>query len=191
MKVDKNTKVKAQYELWVDEQMIDSSDDAELFVGFNMLIPGFETRILGLQENEETEFDVPPEEGFGQYKLELIQSVPLNQFSEKERAMLVKGKVLQLYARGVPLIAVVKDVTPTDVVFDFNHPLAGKTLHYKVKIISIEPITKEEVDEILNQKFHYHSHPEHRHGEDVEDEEMHDDSDVDDFNEDDDFVEEE
>lgn len=165
MRVEKNTKINVKYELSVDNEIIDSSENAELLIGFNMVVPGFEKNVLGMEIDEEKEFDVPPAEGYGEYRLELIQAVPISQFSPDERRLLVKGKTLQLYAQGVPLIATIKDVNEKDVIFDFNHPLAGKTLHFKVKVLAIEPFSEEEFREFIESLMygHHHEHADHNH----------------------------
>lgn len=181
MKVENNTKINVKYELVVDNEVIDSSENAELFIGFNMVVPGFEKNVIGMTVNEEKEFDVLPEDGYGEYRLELIQAVPISQFSPEERKFLIKGKTLQLYAQGMPLIATIKDVNEKDVIFDFNHPLAGKTLHFKVKILGIEPFSEEEFKHLLESLMHGHDHHDHHHHHHEHDE--FDDEDLDDFEE--------
>ena len=63
------------------------------------------------------------------------------------------GNVMQAY---------VTEVEPDGVTLDFNHPLAGKTLHFKVRIAGLRPATEEE-------RAHGHVHG-HGHEHDVEDE---------------------
>ncbi|MEM1988301.1 MAG: peptidylprolyl isomerase [Candidatus Woesearchaeota archaeon] len=191
MKVENNTKINVKYELVVDNEVIDSSENAELYIGFNMVVPGFEKNVIGMNVDEEKEFDVSPAEGYGEYRLELIQAVPISQFSPEERKFLVKGKTLQLYAQGMPLLATIKDVNDKDVVFDFNHPLAGKTLHFKVKILAIEPFSEEEFKQLLESLMHNHDHHHHHDHEHDHFDDQEVDDDFKDEELDDDFYDEE
>ena len=42
--------------------------------------------------------------------------------------------------------AFVSEVRGDTIVLDFNHPLAGETLHFQVKVIDLRPATAEELD---------------------------------------------
>ncbi len=145
MEIKPRTKVKLDYEVKSEGKVVDKAEDAELFVGFNLLVKGFEKNLLGLKPGQEKQFDVPANEAYGDYKLELIQKIPRNQFPKEQQDLFVKGKMLQMYVSGLPVIATVKEVDASTVTLDFNHPLAGKDLHFWVKIKEVNPATEDDV----------------------------------------------
>ncbi|MDK2849878.1 MAG: FKBP-type peptidyl-prolyl cis-trans isomerase SlyD [Candidatus Woesearchaeota archaeon] len=161
MKVENNKKVSVEYTA-MDEQgnVFDTNvgkEPLKIIVGAQNVVPGFEENLIGMEENEEKEFDVPPEKGYGPYMEELVTEVEKSRIPNADQ--LVKGTFVQLQSKdGYPVIAYVKDVTDSKVVFDLNHPFAGKNLHFKVKILKVEEPTKEEL-------LHGHVHDNHNHEE--------------------------
>ncbi len=145
MEIKPKTKVRLDYEVISEGKVVDKAEDAELFIGFNLLVKGFEKNLIGLKPGEEKQFDIAPNEAYGDYKLELIQKIPREQFPKEQQNLFVKGKMLQMYVSGLPVIATVKDVDASTVTLDFNHPLAGKNLHFWVKIKEVDPATDEDV----------------------------------------------
>ncbi|MES2745696.1 MAG: peptidylprolyl isomerase, partial [Bdellovibrionota bacterium] len=99
---------------------------------------------------------VKPEDGYGEKDDSLVESVPRAQFAG------VKGLEvgMQLQAQtddGVEVVTVV-GVTETEVTVDANHPLAGKTLHFDVKVVDVRQPTAEEL-----QHGHVHGVGGHHH----------------------------
>src|SRR3989344_7080548 len=97
-------------------------------LGSGMLIKGFDKALEGKEIGEEFEFDVPPEEAFGQRNPQMVQLVNANKFKEFRP---IPG--LQVNVDGV--LATVRSVSGGRVTIDFNHPLAGKVLHYWAKVL--------------------------------------------------------
>jgi len=96
-------------------------------VGAGMLIKGFDKAIEGKEIKKEYEFDVAVEDAFGQRNPKLVQLTNLNKFKEFRP---IVG--MQVNVDGV--LATVRSVSGGRVTLDFNHPLAGRELHYWVKI---------------------------------------------------------
>ena len=148
MKVENNKKVTIEYTA-MDENgnVFDTNvgkEPLKIIVGAENVVPGFEKNLIGMEENEEKEFDVSPEEGYGPYMPELVKEVEKERIPNSEN--LEKGMFVQLQSQeGYPVIAFVKDVTDKTVTFDLNHPFAGKSLHFKVKVLNVEEPTKEEL----------------------------------------------
>ena len=96
--------------------------------------------LLGLGEGDRCEFTLLPEEAFGPRNPELIQRVSratLAQNSQLGEDYSV-GDVVEFNAPGGGRFAgVLREVVGDDTVFDFNHPLAGQSLTFKVHIIGI------------------------------------------------------
>jgi FKBP-type peptidyl-prolyl cis-trans isomerase SlyD len=132
--------VKVEYTLKVDGKEIDSSkgrQPLEFKVGSHQVVPGFEKAIMGMKVGAEKSFKVSPEEGYGAVNPKAVRDVPRKELP----ADLTPKAGMTLYAQAkngqrfpVKIIEVKKDV----VVMDFNHPLAGKTLNFDVKVLDIK-----------------------------------------------------
>lgn len=122
-----------------DGSVIDSSEGGEPFVythGRQEVVPGLESRLAGMQIGDTKVVTVNPEEGYGILNPQAIVEMPLDRVPPEAR---VVGRQLQgTGPDGQPMFPVVKEVKESVVVLDFNHPLAGQTLHFDVKIVSIE-----------------------------------------------------
>ena len=117
-----------------------AGNPATLQLGGGQLAPFLEQRLLGLGEGDQCEFTLLPEEAFGPRNPELIQRVgrsTLAQNSQLGEDYSV-GDVVEFNAPGGGRFAgVLREVVGDDTVFDFNHPLAGQSLTFKVHIIGI------------------------------------------------------
>ena len=141
MPIDKGTRVTLHFALkFSDGQVIDSTFDKEpavLEIGDENLPENFEAYLLGLHAGDEASFDVPPEKGFGQNNPNNVQMFKRSEFSAD--MVLEPGVVISFAdARQTELPGVVSKVEGDEVEVDFNHPLAGRTLTFDVKIIQVE-----------------------------------------------------
>lgn len=100
-----------------------------LVVGRQQAVEGLDEALEGMEAGQEKEVTVKPDKGFGDRKPDLINVVPLARF-EKENLNPVPGMVVTINERD----GMVKSVGGGRVIVDFNHPLAGQTLTYKVKL---------------------------------------------------------
>lgn len=105
--------------------------------GQQQMIPGVERQILGMHPGEEKKVVVKPEEGYGVLDPAAQTEVPKEAIPPDAQQV---GK--QLLARtktGQSRVVMVKEVKDQTVVLDLNHPLAGKTLHFDVKVLEVDP----------------------------------------------------
>ena len=133
-------KVTFDYVLTVEGKVMDSSQQHGPFVytqGEGNIIPGLSRQLEGLHAGDEKEIVVAPQEGYG--------AVDPNAFKEVPREHLPKDADLkvgtQLQAKtpdGHILMVTVSKLNKDTVLLNFNHPLAGKELHFQVKILSIQ-----------------------------------------------------
>ncbi len=144
LKIDRETRVTLNFALKLEDgQVVDSNFDREpvaFNVGDGKLLPGFESRLLGLQAGDEASFTIPADDAFGVHNEDNIQAFDIEQFADADE--LQKGLVLNFTdaAHGeVP--GVIQDIDEDRVWVDFNHPLAGRSLVFDVKIHSVEPRT--------------------------------------------------
>lgn len=100
-----------------------------LVLGKNWINAYVEEEIAKMSENEEKEIEVPPEKAFGERDPNKVRVYSLREFQRRGYSISVGDVVEVEGAQGV-----VKQISGGRVVIDFNHPLAGKTLVYKVKV---------------------------------------------------------
>jgi FKBP-type peptidyl-prolyl cis-trans isomerase 2 len=105
-------------------------------IGSKSVIPQLEKGVLGMQVGDKKTFTVPPEEGFGQRKQELIGTVKKSSFPDHIAPTVGQQVQLQL-PNGKNLNVSVADIEDEIVTLDGNHPLAGHTLKFDVEMIDI------------------------------------------------------
>jgi FKBP-type peptidyl-prolyl cis-trans isomerase SlpA len=143
--VGPNTKITLHFSLSLEDgSLVDSNfdkDPAACVFGDGKLLPGFELALTGLVAGAEQTIIIEPENGFGQHNPSNIQ-----EFSRKDFADSLDIEVGLLIsfadANKAELPGVVIDFDEKIVIVDFNHPLAGHTVSFKVKILSVEPVVK-------------------------------------------------
>jgi FKBP-type peptidyl-prolyl cis-trans isomerase SlyD len=105
--------------------------------GEHEVIPGLEKGLSGMEVNEEKSIRVQPEEAYGPVDAKAFKEVPK---TEIPAAALEVGTPLSARGpEGEDLIIRVREVKQKTVILDFNHPLAGKTLNFDVKVLAIQP----------------------------------------------------
>jgi peptidylprolyl isomerase len=106
-------------------------------VGSDQIIPGFEQAVIGMREGETKEITVSPNEGYGEPNPEYIREFPRDQIP-KDMEEPQEGMVLQVGTPdGQTAIATIKSVAKKNIILDLNHPLAGKTLKFTIKVLKI------------------------------------------------------
>lgn len=141
MKIQDGSLVTIHYEVFRTngDKLESSYDDSplEFVFGRGQVIPGLEKALDGKEEGEFLEFTLPPEECYGPVNEDAIQEIPASQFPEDTPAKI--GAVYQLLSdSGKTIQFVVKDIKDDMVTIDFNHPLAGESLLFKVEIVSVK-----------------------------------------------------
>jgi FKBP-type peptidyl-prolyl cis-trans isomerase SlyD len=126
--------------------------------GAGNLIPGLESRLAGQTPGTHLNVAVPPEEAYGEHDPRAIQEVPREAFPAG--VDIQPGMQFRAEGPGGETVPVwIADVTAESVTVDFNHPLAGETLHFDVTVLSVRDASTEEIE---------HGHPHgpdgHSHG---------------------------
>jgi len=124
-----------------DGALVDSTFNktpATFVVGDGNLLPGFEQALFGLKMGDEERLQIKPELGFGQPNPDNIQRMPLSGFDPE--ADLSPGMMMSFAdANGSELPGVIDRIEGEQVYVDFNHPLAGRDLYFKVSILAVNP----------------------------------------------------
>ncbi len=113
----------------------------EFVVGSGEIIPGIDEAVEGMEPGEKKSIDIPPEKAYGPRMEELVKEIPMEAMRsgdgsapKPEVGMFVRG----VSPMGMPMIGRIVDVGEESVRVDFNHPLAGKTLHFEIELVAIE-----------------------------------------------------
>ncbi len=98
------------------------------------MIPGFDAAVVGMGEGEEKTVRVPPEQAYGQYSEENVVEIPTQELEAQLGGNVSVGTMLATpYGAQGKVIATDSNSTR----IDFNHPLAGKTLVFKIYLRKI------------------------------------------------------
>ena len=160
MEIGTNKVVELSYELEVDGKIVDRAGEErplDYIHGTKMLLPKFESELEGKTAGDLFEFTLTPEEGYGEYDPKLVVELPETAFSingEVQRQMLFVGNMIpMLNSAGMVERGVVKELRDSVVVMDFNHQMAGKTLNFKGKVISVREATDKELTVVNFKRF--------------------------------------
>ena len=113
-------------------------------IGSGMLVPGVESELEKMKVGESKEFDVQPDKAFGPRRMDNIRIISLAKFREN-KINPIPGEFVEIDGRR----ARVQSVSGGRTRVDFNHPLAGKELNYKVRIVKEIKETKDKADSLL------------------------------------------
>jgi FKBP-type peptidyl-prolyl cis-trans isomerase SlyD len=146
--VEDGVVVTLDYTLKVDDQVVDTSEDTDpiqFIQGQGHIIPGLERELYGMSIGENKNIVVSAAEGYGEVEPDAGMEVPRREFPAE--IPLEQGVELQLRnQQGETINARIASVGDENVHLDFNHPLAGKELHFDVEVIDLRQATFEEME---------------------------------------------
>jgi FKBP-type peptidyl-prolyl cis-trans isomerase SlyD len=147
MQIGAKTAVTFHYSLRDDEgTVLDSSEGAEPLTylhGEGNIVPGLEKALEGKQPGDEVKVKVSPEEGYGARDEANVRNVPRRRLPEGK---IEPGMRMRLQTDQGPITALVTAVRGDYVTIDANHPLAGMTLHFDVKVVEVRDASAEELE---------------------------------------------
>jgi FKBP-type peptidyl-prolyl cis-trans isomerase SlyD len=105
--------------------------------GQQQIIPGLEREMIGMRAGEEKKVVVKPEDAYGPVVPNAQTEVPKDAIPKE--GLKVGTALMARSGSGETRPVVVKEIKDSTVVLDLNHPLAGKTLFFDVKVLGVEP----------------------------------------------------
>jgi len=157
MTIDNNKMVSVTYDLYVG----DENEEPELMeqatvqnplrfcFGLGMMLAEFEDNLRGLSISDTFDFKIDSKDAYGDYDDESVVDLPRKIFEvdgELDKKIICAGAVVPLIdSDGRRINAQIVDVKPESITVDFNHPLAGETLHFKGKVIDVHDATEAEL----------------------------------------------
>jgi len=153
MKIAKDAVVSFEYTLTDPEgEVLDSSEDGPMVYlhGHDQIVKGLEKELTGKQAGDALKVTVSPEEGYGEVGGGAPMNVPLSELPpdlEPEEGMGLNA----VGKNGEEVTLWIREVKKDSVMLSLDHPLAGVTLHFDVKIKDVRKATKDEL-------HHGHAH---------------------------------
>ncbi|MDR2948643.1 MAG: peptidylprolyl isomerase [Dysgonomonas sp.] len=156
MKISTNKFVALSYDLTVGEaeerelmERATAETPLEFIYGTNSMLEAFEKNIDGLAEGDSFNFVLTPEEAYGEYDDEHVVDLPRHIFEQdgklNEEVIFEGNTVPMMDTNGNRLNGSVVEVKDDVIKMDFNHPLAGETLNFEGKVLTVRESTPEEI----------------------------------------------
>ena len=122
-----------------------SGNPTSFRLGDGNMLPGFEALLIGLKTGEEIEHLLQAEQAFGPVNPDNRHRIAIAKFRhllEDELIPTEVGSVVSFKdAAGFDLPGVITAIVEDSISVDFNHPLAGKPILFKARIISVIPVS--------------------------------------------------
>ncbi|MBN1688423.1 MAG: peptidylprolyl isomerase [Candidatus Omnitrophica bacterium] len=138
--IEDGKRVTFHYILKVDGKVVEKTRKTkplEYVHGKGQILPGLQKSLEGHNEGDECQVTLEPKDAYGFVQAELLVQI--------DRAKIPTGEELKLGAlitakseSGKTITGSIRDISPEIVLVDFNHPLAGKTLHFDIKIVQVK-----------------------------------------------------
>lgn len=123
-------------------------------IGGNDLLKGLEEAIKEMKQGEEKKVNLNPKQAFGERNPEYIRMVPMQEFKKRDITPF-PGLIIELNG----MKGKIQTVSGGRIRVDFNHPLAGKTIEFQVKIEKILKKDKEKIDALTKKYFSFLTKP--------------------------------
>lgn len=154
MPIGKNTVVTLSYQVSdVQGKSLESGQQAYLHGGYGNTFAKIESTLEGQSAGFATTLVLPPEDAFGPRDEDLVRTIPKSEFPPGVK---VGGQLRAMSDNGHEQIFNVVKIKGPQVLLDGNHPHAGKTLRFTLKVVSVHAATAEEI-------AHGHAHGDHGH----------------------------
>jgi FKBP-type peptidyl-prolyl cis-trans isomerase SlyD len=149
--IQPNARAVVEYELSdedgtvIDASRLEGGGPIEYVHGYGMIVPGLEAALEGMKVGEEKTILVKPEAAFGEHDPELVLEIDRADFPRPKNVKVGDEFVAESPEGDEVTMRVVK-VEKDAVVVDANHPLAGRTLRYAVKVLEVRAATAQEIE---------------------------------------------
>lgn len=127
-------------------EIVSEDDPFEYLHGYENIVPGLEDALAGKKVGDSFDVLVAPEDGFGEYDKDAIIEVDRDEYDEEDDDPQIGTEVEMMDDDGEFFDGTITAVSDTHITVDMNHPLAGKSVHYKGKVTGIREATEEELE---------------------------------------------
>jgi FKBP-type peptidyl-prolyl cis-trans isomerase SlyD len=151
MQIAKHSLVAIEYRLTDEEgdELDSSGEDGPLTYvhGMQEIIPGLERALEGRSAGDHFQVTVDPADAYGERLDELCLEIARDEFESPDDLEIGMQFSLTDEEEDEEMVVAVVDFNDEFVVVDGNHPLAGVTLHFDVKVRDVRPATAEEIEQ--------------------------------------------
>ena len=144
-----NVVVSLDYVLRLDDKSeIDRSAEGsplEYLHGYKNIVPGLEKELIGLTVGDEKDVVVQPNLGYGDRDPDSVVEYQRDSFPSSLNFEVGEPVMMRDNESGESHRAYITELRTDTVLLDFNHPLAGETLHFNIKIAGLREPTSEEL----------------------------------------------
>lgn len=155
MNIAKHSVVQISYTLRGDNESgevietVPSSDPLTFLYGVGSMLPVFEKNLLGLGKGDAFKFALKSADAYGEHNPEAVVDLDKSIFvidGKLATEMIGIGKIVNLRDdQGNPHRAVILEVGEDTVKADFNHPMAGRNLHFTGAVVDVRKATETEI----------------------------------------------
>ena len=160
MKIEKNTAVSLQFKVHelqgkLQGPLVEDGKEPSVYLhgGYGNTLPKIEEALEGQESGFQITLDLQAQDAFGVYDESLLRSLPKKQFPPGVK---IGGQLEGRGDDGKTMVFNVMKIKGDTVLLDGNHPLAGKSLRFAIKVLSVRQASEEEI-------AHQHVHGEHGH----------------------------
>jgi len=141
--IENGKQVSLEYSVFMDDgKLIDSNvgeDPVTFLQGSHQILPALEEAIQELNEGETKRITLPPKDAYGEVDPTSFQEVDSTSIPEN---MLYEGAMLGVQDEfGQQFRIRIHKIEDSKVTVDFNHPLAGQTLTFDMKVLAVKDIS--------------------------------------------------
>ncbi len=130
-------KVVIKYIAAIDNEIIEESDEPLDFIaGAGEVMSIFDKGVIGMKKGEEKELVLLPEDEFGHPQDDLISKIPRVKLGPQE---IFKDQQITMDVNNKEIDAKVVHVNEEEVTVDLNHPMAGKNVLFRIKVLDVIP----------------------------------------------------
>tara|TARA_R100000734_G_C3275505_1_gene70398 strand:+ start:29 stop:526 length:498 start_codon:yes stop_codon:yes gene_type:complete len=154
--VEEGSVIKMHYKgTFPDGEQFDSSYERNtpivITVGSGQILPGLETALVGMTVGETKHVSLGSSNAYGDRNPNAYAAVPKGNFPEEFVEQLEKGSTIPLTnSEGMQMLGTVETINDESVIFDMNHPMAGKDLEFDVEVVEFtSETTDDEVDDTV------------------------------------------
>ena len=163
MKISDEKMVSLSYDLTVDNEdgskelmeRATKENPLKFMFGMGTMLEAFENNVEGLSIGDKFSFVLTPEEAYGEYNEGNVVDLPKKLFEvdgKFDAERIAEGQTLPMMdSRGNRMMGSVLEVQEDVVVMDFNHPLAGETLHFDGEVIDVHEPSEEEINALTQE----------------------------------------
>lgn len=150
MRIAKDSFVVLEYTIQLDDGAFVKGENGPVsmnfIAGYNQVLPALEQRLMGVESGEELDFVIPAASAFGRHDPDRVRVRSFQEFPAGRDLEPGRWGVATNDDTGAQYGYYVVAKGDDSVTLDFNHPLAGKDLHYRVRVCLVRPATREELE---------------------------------------------